>query len=322
MSKTELFVRRQSGGMFLITNEDMTTGNHFWVDSGSATGADAAGYGQNPDAPFLTVDYAIASCTASNGDIIHVMAGHTETLSAAAAWALDVAGVKIKGHGFGNTRPVISIDTEHTEEAPISITAASCTIENIIFEGINAGGSKNAIGIAASYTTIKDCLFRETSTDKELAIGAGYGVITIFDTAAAITEVKILNCKMIGLAGNDESFVSVTDGTNGVTQVTIDGCTIVGTFADDLIQADAGTNVNTEWTITNSVLVNKGGNNVVLTLDTSACFYLHNLAVFGGGSTTAPIVGYNASYMGNVFSCEPGAYGSTAVIGSVTNWGA
>lgn len=322
MAKTPLFARKQAGGLVSVVDESFAPGNVFFVDSGSTTGADSAGYGQNPDAPFLTVDYAIGNCTASNGDIIYVLPGHAETLSAPAGWAVDVAGVTIKGIGSGNTRPVISIDTEHTEAAPILISAVSCTLDNLIFEGINAGGSKDTIEITASYTTIKNCLFRETSTDKELGIGAAYGVITILDAAAAVKEIKILNCEMIGLAGNDESFVSVTDGTNGASYVTIDGCRIVGTFADDVIQADAGTNVNTEWTVTNSVLVNKGGNNVVLTIDTGAVFYMHNLAVFGAGSTTAPIVGYNASYMGNVFSCEPGAYGSTAVIGSVTNWGA
>lgn len=308
--------------MFAVVNEAQGTGDHWYVDSGATYGADAAGYGQNPDSPCLTVDYAIGLCTASNGDVIHAMPGHAETLSGEAAWAIDKAGITILGHGTGNSRPVISIDTEHTEAAPILISAASCTLDNLIFVGINAGGSKDAIEISASYTTIKNCLFRETSTDKELAIGAGFGVITILDAAAALTEIKILNCEMIGLAGNDESFISVTDGTNGATNVIIDGCRIIGTFADDVIQADIGTNVNTEWTVSNSILVNKGGNSVVLTIDTGACFYLHNLAVFGAGSTTAPIVGYNASYMGNVYSCEPGAFGATGLIGSTTNWGA
>lgn len=322
MAKTALFSRHQPGGVYVIANEAETPGNVWFVDSGCTTGADSAGYGQNPDKPFLTVDYAIGKCTASNGDVIFVLPGHAETLSAPAGWAVDVAGVTIQGVGSGNTRPVLSIDTEHTEAAPILISAASCTLDNLIFEGINAGGSKDTIEITGSYTTIKNCLFRETSTDKELGIGAAYGVITILDTAAAVKEVKILNCRMIGLAGNDESFISVTDGSNGATYVTIDGCNIVGTFADDVIQADVGTNVNTEWTVKNSILVNKGGNNVVITIDTGACFYMHNLAVFGAGGTTAPIVGYNASYMGNVFTCEPGAFGATGLVGSTTNWGA
>jgi hypothetical protein len=320
--KSPLFARKQSGGMFAVVNETMTTGNIWFVDSGSSTGADSAGAGQNPDIPFLTVDYAIGKCTASNGDIIFVMPGHAETLSSAAAWAVDVAGITIKGLGSGQTVPLISIDTEHTEAAPILISAASCTIDNIWFIGINAGGSKDAIEITGSHTTIKNCTFTETSTDKELGIGAAYGVITILDASAVVDDTKILNCRMYGLAGNDESFISVTDGTNGATNVVIDGCYISGTFADDVIQADAGTNVNTPWVITNSVIQNLGGNNVAITIDTGAVFTMHNLGVFGAGSTTIPIVGYNASYMGNVYTCEPGAFGATGLIGSTTNWGA
>lgn len=308
--------------MFAVVNETMTTGNIWFVDSGSSTGADSAGAGQNPDVPFLTVDYAIGKCTASNGDIIFVMPGHAETLSAPAGWAVDVAGITIKGLGSGQTVPVISIDTEHTEAAPILISAANCTIENIWFNGINAGGSKDTIEISASHTTIKNCTFTETSTDKELAIGDKFGVITILDAAAAVDDVQIIGCRMYGLAGNDESFLAVTDGTKGASNVLIDGCEIVGTFTDDVIQADQGTNVNTPWTIKNSILCNKGGNNIAITIDTGACFIMHNLGVFGAHSTTAPIVGYNASYMGNVYTCEPGAFGATGLIGSTTNWGA
>ena len=59
MAKAALFARRQPGGALTVVEERFTTGDIWWVDSGSATGADAAGYGQNPDAPFLTLDYAV-----------------------------------------------------------------------------------------------------------------------------------------------------------------------------------------------------------------------------------------------------------------------
>ncbi len=323
MVKSPLFARKQSGGMFAVVDERITTGNIFWVDSGNTTqGADAAGYGLNPDIPFLTIDYAVGQCTASNGDIIYVMPGHAETFSTANDLLVDVAGVSIIGIGESASKPTISVDTEHTEEAGLAITAAGCTIKNIRFVGINAGGSKNTIAISASDTTIDSCEFIETSTDKELGIGAAYGIITILDADGAVARIKILNCICNGLAGNDESFISVTDGSLGASWCTIDGCTIIGTFADDIIQADAGTNVNTYWTVTNSILANLGGDNLCATIDTGAVFFLENLALFGAGATTAPLVGYNISYMGRVYSCEPGAFGATGLIGSTTNWSA
>src|SRR3990167_1462142 len=110
MSKTELFVRKQPGGMYVVNPESKTTGNIWWVDSGSATGANAVGYGRNPDAPFLTIDYAIGQASANNGDIIYVMPGHSETRSTTGNFlAHDVAGGRMIGVGGGSDRPTLTL---------------------------------------------------------------------------------------------------------------------------------------------------------------------------------------------------------------------
>lgn len=46
-------------------------------------------------------------CKASRGDVIHVLPGHVESIAAADAWAF-VAGLRIVGHGHGNTRPTFT----------------------------------------------------------------------------------------------------------------------------------------------------------------------------------------------------------------------
>ena len=97
MARTELFARRQVGGMFTVVNNSMTTGNIFFVHSG--TGTNGAGYGQNPDAPVASIDYAVGLCTANQGDRIYVMPGHVETVATASGLAADVAGVEIIGIG-------------------------------------------------------------------------------------------------------------------------------------------------------------------------------------------------------------------------------
>lgn len=43
------------------------------------------------------MDYANGRCTANNGDVVFVQAGHTETVTAAAGLDLDVAGVTLGG---------------------------------------------------------------------------------------------------------------------------------------------------------------------------------------------------------------------------------
>lgn len=130
-SKTPLFVRRQSGGMFSVVDESTVTGNIFWVDSGSATGGDTVGHGGNPDAPFLTIDYAIGQCTADNGDIIYVMPGHAETITTAGAITCDVIGISIIGIGDGADRPTITWGSTDNA-ATWLITAASVKIKNIL----------------------------------------------------------------------------------------------------------------------------------------------------------------------------------------------
>src|SRR4051812_13860248 len=128
MARTELFARKQSGGMFSIVNQAMTTGNIFFVNS--VTGSDSAGGGQNPDAPLATIDYAIGLCTANQGDRIYVMPSHVETISAAGGVALDVAGVEIIGIGTGAARPKVNFTATGSTFA---VSAANCTVRNILF---------------------------------------------------------------------------------------------------------------------------------------------------------------------------------------------
>jgi len=110
-----------------------------------------------------TIDAAVGLCTASAGDRIIVMPGHTETLSNATSLVLDVAGVKILGLGEGTLIPTITLDTATTASIPVS--AADVTVENIKF-------SANFADIVTLFTlttaknfTLKKCKFAATATN-------------------------------------------------------------------------------------------------------------------------------------------------------------
>ena len=183
--KTELFVRKQSGGMFTVVNESLTTGNIFWVNSNSTTGANSVGYGQNPDAPFLTIDYAVGQCTANNGDVIYVMPKHAEVVSAAGGLDLDVAGITVRGLGRGASQPTVTLDTANT--ADVDIDAAGITVENINFVA-------NFADIAAAI-----------------------------DVNAV--DFTLLNCRMTAAAVNMNALVWVQDAAAaGSSRITIEGC--------------------------------------------------------------------------------------------------
>src|SRR3990167_1275260 len=95
MALTALFSRRQPGGVFVVEDKADHPGAIFFVDSTHAAKADAVGGGRSPDRPLATIDYAIGLCTASKGDVIYVMPGHAENLTAADGIDCDIAGITI-----------------------------------------------------------------------------------------------------------------------------------------------------------------------------------------------------------------------------------
>jgi len=157
-AKTELFVRKQSGGMFTVVDEGMTTGNIYFVDSGkTTTGGDTAPFGDNPDHPFLTLDYAITQTTAANNDRIYVMAGHTESIVSASDIAFGTkTGVHVIGLGHGADRPVFTFDTDIA--ATIAVNAASTKLENLVF----VNGLDNMT--SPMLVTAADCEFIDVET--------------------------------------------------------------------------------------------------------------------------------------------------------------
>lgn len=90
---------------------------------------------------FVTVDAAIGECTANAGDVIYVMPGHSETVTATSI-ALDVAGVTIIGLGTGLNRPTFTFGAA---AATITVSAANCAWKGCHFIG-------NFDNVAAAFT--------------------------------------------------------------------------------------------------------------------------------------------------------------------------
>jgi hypothetical protein len=119
---------------FLPANtESVIAGNVYFVGATASSkwiaGVDDPSYG-TMDRPFATVDYAIGKCTADQGDVIYVLPGHAESLTAAGTITCDVAGVSIIGLGNGNARPTFTWAT--STAACWNISAANVLIKNII----------------------------------------------------------------------------------------------------------------------------------------------------------------------------------------------
>jgi hypothetical protein len=180
-------------------------GKTFYVDSGVA-----AADGTSPDTAVGTWAAAVALATASQGDTIIIMPGHAESIASSTAITLSKAGVRTIGLGEGDTRPTITIGTANT--ATINVSAASNSVENIVFVA-------NFLSIAACFTlstakafVLKGCEFRETSSVLNfLNIVKGTGAANTTDRLMAVDNYW----KGLGVTSISSFFLSA-DALDGV----------------------------------------------------------------------------------------------------------
>lgn len=139
-------------------------GKVFWVNNSTVVGDGAvAGSNSNPGTyqrPFASIDYAVGKCTANRGDIIVVMPGHVETVTAAGGLDLDVAGVAIIGLGTGTKRAQINFTTVTT--ADMDVDAANITLINLLFTG-GIDALTGPIDINASDCSLINCEYRDVT---------------------------------------------------------------------------------------------------------------------------------------------------------------
>lgn len=201
------------------------TGNIFFVDSG----ASASGTGLSPEDPKTTIDAAINLCTASNGDIIFVMEGHAENLTAATTINADVAGITIWGLGEGNAVPVL---TTTAAAGSITVGAANVTIKNLRMEAGFAGGTTAAITIAAAGDgcTLENIVMRDTVAGSEFLLH-----VTV---ATTVTDLTIRKCDFRGLVGESMTNSILFAGTS--TWTTIEDTYIHVDSSDDTVDHLAG----------------------------------------------------------------------------------
>jgi hypothetical protein len=245
MAKTELFVRKQKGGMFAVVNESITTGNIFFVDSGS--GSDAAGYGQNPDAPFASIDYAVGQCTADQGDIIYVLPGHTETLTGTDI-TVDVAGVSIIGRGTGSLKPWIK---HNHADAEVSIAA-----DNVTWQGIRHSADVTDVKVAIEiedgidYCTVRDCTFDVVTT------GTDEFLVSVRTNDASNNALIENNYFDMGLGGA----VSAIGFTKDTDSTIVRGNIVMGDYSTACINGI--TTLSTKLLIESNLLINGDTGNI------------------------------------------------------------
>lgn len=188
--------------LYDLRNLKQTTGNIIFVDSNAASG----GNGLSPEAAVLTIDAAIGLCTANNGDVIVVMEGHAETLTAAAGIDADVAGISIIGLGNGSDRPQITLGTIATVD--IDIDAANVTLENLDFIAA-VDDIAAAIDVNAAECTIRNCRFLEPTADKNFVIAI------LGATSTTSNRLTVENCRFESVDAANTAAISLPGTSNG-----------------------------------------------------------------------------------------------------------
>ncbi len=194
MPRSPLFSRKQAGGAFLAVDESNTTGEIFFVHSGtgSATG------GKNPDAPLSTLAAAIALCTDSKGDTIYVMPGHAENIATAGGITVNKIGVRIIGLGEGHLRPTF---TWTATDSSWLVTAASVSIRNIRTT-VSIDEVVSMFAVSAAGVTFDAVDFFETASAQ---------AIQFLLTTAAADYLTIKNCfhHQITAAGSAQKWIQL-----------------------------------------------------------------------------------------------------------------
>ena len=199
-----------------------STGNYFFVHSG--TGSDAYD-GKNPkvvdrsSGPFATVDYAIGKCTASNGDVVIVMPGHAETLTAAVT--VDVAGVQVIGLGVGASVPTLTFGAD----VAIAMTGIGTRICNFRL-ALGFATVASAVTVGAADVTVEriETIIHSTSQfTAHIAVSAHERVkilnntLRTLITASSTAGLQLNGCDNVVVAGNLITGHFTTAGISNIT---------------------------------------------------------------------------------------------------------
>ncbi len=216
--------------------------NLIYVDSGHAATGDGKP-GSEPGNPLATIDAAFTASdtavSASNGDIVVVMPGHTEDIDNATDLAPDVVGVTILGLGRGSDRPTLTF-TDAASNIPIS--AANIVMSNFL---ITISGTTNVtagITVTAADVAIKGIEARDSANNQWvdlIVLGAGSDRAHV-DGLRHINVVDTASQTAISIVGG------VVDG------VVLENLDIDGGFTTAALENI--TNIATNLTIRNSRL--------------------------------------------------------------------
>jgi len=268
--------------------DKIVTGRTVFVDSGNTRSATVTDGLRNK--PFSTIEAAFNSSfvAADNGDVIIVMPGHTESISAAGGLTMDKAGVSVIGLGNGTNRPTI---TTTNTAGTVAVTANNVSIENMIFT--HTVTTVAGILVTGTNCRIEGCRFQETTGTPEnyIMLGAADG---------DANGCRILNNECFSAtAGNQDEFIGILFDMDNVL---IEGNWVDGDFDEACIEVPTAGDNYANLIIRNNYLRNRlSGNHAIQLAVTNGDGAVYNNQVYTDALGTSIAQGASARF-GNTWT--------------------
>lgn len=151
----------------------------WYVHSGTGTD-DVSPKGRDPESPLATLAQAVSNASAN--DVIVLLAGHSETLTA----VLSVAkrGLVIVGCGSTAGVPGVTLGNNSAADSLLSVSVANVQIRNVKFTGNAQANSAARIAVTGAGFLLDGCYFEGGQYDDgpAVSLGAGADYATIKDT--------------------------------------------------------------------------------------------------------------------------------------------
>jgi hypothetical protein len=197
-----------------------TTGKVFYVHSGTGSNGNP---GEDPRNPLATIAQAQTNARASKGDVVVVLPGHAETLTA--VLTLSKAGVSYIGIGNGGLKPAITVNAAIDG---FDVTGANIVVANMHFPAPETDNATAMVNVSGTGVQLINLSGIGSQTAKNFVDG-----ITV---AATASDLIVDGFALYNVTVDMTSGISLE---GAVARPVIRNCRIQGTFATAALMDEA-----------------------------------------------------------------------------------
>lgn len=272
------------GGAVLFVNSSTgqdSRGRVVFPGTQSAAGSSANAQGpygdpNNPLASVFGTNGAASLCKASRGDLIVVMAGHTENIAAAKTLP---AGVTVLGLGYRNNRPTFTFTTATT--AKVTMGAGS-RFQGVEFAVTTAVVAVVTMLVMGAGSQVVDCTLTQAN-----ATNAATSAITVNGASVSIANTRI---DATAAAGAAQAILAGAAAANLI----VEGCWIAGDFSAANMVSSAALHL-TNMLIKGNTFIQQNAVKFIFNLTTSSTGTVRDNVFVGKGWATAADFATNSS---------------------------